>query len=131
MRRAILLLIATFIVLLAGGIGTALAEPQNTQTGQNEIPIIATCDNGETYELIVVAEGQSLKPVSSEHLVVLRSTFNLFDAKTRKFIDTIVFDKGQKTGLEGDLVQCEGTVKTTLFKIGEVRIEFTFEALVT
>ena len=103
------------------------------QQGKNEIPISATCDDGETYDLIVVAEGQSLKPVrSTDHFVVKRSTFDLFDAETGEPIDTIVFDKGKKNGLEGDLVRCEGTVpRTTLFKIGEVRIEFTFEALVT
>jgi hypothetical protein len=125
MRKSfIMATIITVSVVLSSSIATA-------QQGQNEIPITAKCDNRQTYDLTVVAEGQSLKTEGPDHFVVLRSTFDLFDAATRENIDTIIFDAGKKTGLEGDLVQCKGTVTTTLFKIGEVKIKFTFEALVT
>ncbi len=127
MRRIALLLVTVLLaaVLLAGGIGTATAQP-----GKNQIEVPVKCTNGEKYTLVFNAMSKTGQIKESTSNVVVKSGTVTYITETgERTTDT--FDQGNAEGLQGDLITCRGKTTTELFGLGEVTAIFKFEGLVT
>lgn len=128
MRRAVLLLTMMFTLLLVGGIGTVVAEPQ-----KNQIRVPVVCDNGEDYTLVFNAMSKTGQVLgSTSNVVVKRGNVTYYDPDTGDLLGGDTFGgRGSKNGLQGDLINCTGTITVELFGLGEVRAVFEFQAFVT
>ena len=127
-----LTMVAFATLLLASGIGTAVAEPQ-----KNQILVPgATCDDGVDRTFVINGEGNvGQTNESTSNIIIATSSFEFFAPEDRKrkepIADPVIVDNGQKEGLQGDLITCRGVVLTELFRLGEVRVRFEFEGFVT
>lgn len=129
MRRIVLLLVTVLlaVVLFAGGIRTAAAEPQ-----KNQIEVPVTCSNGEQYTLVFNAMSKTGQVRGSTSNVVVKSgTVTYSDPDTGEPIRGDEFGgQGNKKDLRGDLT-CQGEVVAELVGLGPVRAVFEFQGFVT
>jgi len=134
-----LTMVAFATLLLASGIGTAVAEPQ-----KNQIPVSATCDGGVQRTFVINGEGnvghinesKEKNESTEKNIIIATSSFEFFAPEDTEMAelpiaDQVIVDNGKKKGLEGDLITCRGVVLTELFRLGEVRVRFEFEGFVT
>ena len=128
MKRGTLMLTTVMFatLLLASGIGTAVAEPQ-----KNQIPVSATCDGGVQRTFVINGEGNvGHINGSTDNIIIATSSFK-FLAPDRE-IPPVIVDNGKKEGLKGDLIRCEGEVPDIeLFRLGKVTVVYEFEGFVT
>lgn len=130
MRRIALLLVTVLLaaVLLAGGIGTATAQP-----GKNQIEVPVKCTNGEKYTLVFNAMSKTGQIKESTSNIVIKSgTVTYFNPDTGEQVGSNeVGGQGKKKDLRGELITCSGTVTTELVGLGKVRAVFEFQGFVT
>ncbi len=129
MRKVVFLLgvVLAAAVVFAGGAGTAVAEP-----GMNQITSTAQCDDGEEYTFTINAMGKAGKlEGTTSNLIIKSYTLEYYDPDSGQLLTTIEYGGGKKTGLQGDLITCEGENTTEIFRFGLVRIEFELEAFLT
>jgi len=122
-----LTMVAFATLLLASGIGTAVAEPQ-----KNQILVPgATCDDGVDRTFVINGEGNvGHINGSTDNIIIATSSFK-FLAPDRE-IPPVIVDNGKKEGLKGDLIRCEGEVPDIeLFRLGKVTVVYEFEGFVT
>ena len=130
MRRITIMLTTTLLtaVLLAGGAGMAAAEPH-----KNQVLVPASCgDNGEQqYTFVLNAQGNAGQIVGSNSNIVIKSyvaTYTNVDTG-ETFVD--IYNSGNKTGQQRDLISCSGETKYVDNVFGEVTVVFKFEGFVT
>ena len=134
MKRGTLMLTTVVFatLLLASGIGTAVAEPQKNQILVSD----ATCDDGEQRTFVINGEGNvGQTNESTSNIIIATSSFEFFAPEDRKrkepIADPVIVNNGQKEGLQGDLITCNGEVTTELFRLGLVTVVYEFEGFVT
>ncbi len=104
MKRMALVL-AVAMVLAVFGSGIAAADPINSKNAE---VFQITCDNGQSYQVVVVAGLPAHIVGSSRNIIPVEFTFTATDPDTGEvlFSDTVPVGKGKKTGLQGDLITC-------------------------
>ncbi len=104
MKRMALVL-AVAMVLAVFGSGIAAADPINSKNAE---VFRVTCDNGQTFQVVVVAGLPAHIVGSSRNIIPVEFTFTATDPDTGEvlFSDTEPVGKGKKTGLQGDLITC-------------------------
>lgn len=143
MRRVALLLTTTLLtmMLLAGGIGTAAADPLKNY----RLLVPASCQiDGEVekFEFVINGEGVAghvIGKTSNIMPVQDTSTYTYKDPDTKKTVEVEVVDQlGQflkndynKKGLRDNLRICEGTVEYEDPELGTVKVDFVFQAFFT
>ena len=140
MRQAYFLSAMLFTaVLCVSGIGLATAEPQKNQIVVVTEPCIP---NGQTYTFVIngMSKTGHVVPNDTEvdvlkgrnvNVVVKQFTVEYFDIPSEEKVGSDVYDAGNKVGLQGDLISCNGTTTTELQGLGLVRADFVFQAFVT
>ena len=119
-------------LLLASGIGTAVAEPQKNQILVSD----ATCDDGEQRTFVINGEGNvGQTNESTSNIIIATSSLEFFAPEDREreepIADPVIVNNGKKKGLQGDLITCNGEVTTELFRLGKVTVVFEFEGFAT
>jgi hypothetical protein len=99
------LVLAVAMVLAVFGSGIAAADPINSKNAE---VFRVTCDNGQTFQVVVVAGLPAHIVGSSRNIIPVEFTFTATDPDTGEvlFSDTEPVGKGKKTGLQGDLITC-------------------------
>ncbi len=128
MKKMVLLLTMALLaaVLLTSGIGVAAAEPQ-----KNQILVPATCDNGQSYTFVINGMskvGQILG--STNNIAIKRFTVTYLDPDGN-LIGGDEFDRGNKNGVQRDLINCAGRTTTEIQGLGLVTAVFEFQGFVT
>jgi len=116
------------MALLAGGAGSAFAEP-----GKNQIEAeTSSCSNGQNYAFVINGMGKAWQLQGSNgNLVVKNYTLSYFDPDSGEFIGSDTYGGGKKSGQQGRLISCVGETTTDLVGIGTVRVVAEFDAFVT
>lgn len=127
MRRRAPLLAAVMLAatLLVGG--TAAAEPH-----KNQVPVVASCDNGKNYTFVLNAQGNSGHIAGSKSNIIIKSyvaTYTNADTGETLFVDT--YNSGNKRGQQRDLISCSGVTTYVDNVFGEVTVIFEFQGFVT
>jgi hypothetical protein len=122
MRNA-LLLAATMAIAAVLAAGTASADPVNSKNARI-IPI--TCDNGQSYQIVVVAGLPGHIVGSTGNIVPVEFTFTAIDPETGEelFSETESIGQGNRVGLQDDLITC--TTAPVTFVDPETGEEMTF-----
>ncbi len=122
MRNA-LLLAATMAIAAVLAAGTASADPVNSKNAEI-IPI--TCDNGQSYQIVVVAGLPGHIVGSTGNIVPVEFTFTAIDPETGEelFSETESIGQGNRVGLQDDLITC--TTAPVTFVDPETGEEMTF-----
>ncbi len=122
MRNA-LLLAATMAIAAVLAAGTASADPVNSKNAEI-IPI--TCDNGQSYQVVVAAGLPGHIVGSTGNIVPVEFTFTAIDPETGEelFSETESIGQGNRVGLQDDLITCTTAPET--FVDPETGEEMTF-----
>jgi len=113
------------VVMLASGVGTAVAEPQ-----KNQIRVPVTCDNGQSYTLVIngMAKTGLLIDSTDKNIVITSYTVTYYAAEGSE-IDT---DKWKSGAKRDDILDCGGRVRADFEGIGEdVTAVFVFRGFLT
>lgn len=112
-------------VLCVSGIGPADAEPH-----KNQILVKASCNNGQNYTFVINAMSKTGHVLGSTDNVVVKE-FTVTYKKNGEVIRVDVYGSGNKKGLQGDLIHCDGEAEIELQGEGLVTAIFDFQAFVT
>lgn len=129
-----LTMVAFATLLLASGIGTAVAEPQ-----KNQILVPgARCNDGEQRTFVINGEGNvgHINESTEKNIIIATSSFTFFapedEERTEPIADPVIVNNGKKKGLQGDLIRCWGEVPDIeLFRLGKVTVVYDFQGFVT
>ena len=119
MKRALLLLATTGITALLA-VGIASADPVNSPNAEI---ISITCDNGQSYQVVVVAAGLPGHIVGSTGNIIPVS-FTAIDPETGEELFSESIGQGNRVGLQDDLITC--TTAPAVFVDPETGEEITF-----
>jgi len=99
------LVLAVAMVLAVFGSGIAAADPINSKNAE---VFQITCENGQTFQVVVVAGLPAHIVGSSRNIIPVEFTFTGTDPDTGEvlFSETEPVGKGKKKGLQGDLITC-------------------------
>ncbi len=105
MKRALLLLATTVITALLA-VGIASADPVNSPNAEI---ISITCDNGQSYQVVVAAGLPGHIVGSTGNIVPVEVTFTAIDPETGEelFSETESIGQGNRVGLQDELITCE------------------------
>ena len=122
MRRTILM-VATMAIAVVLAVGIASADPIN---GKNAEVLTISCTNGQTYQVVTTSGNPAHIVGSTGNIIPVEFTFTVTDPDTGEvlFSETGGVGKGNKVGLQGDLITC-ATEPVTEF-IPELGQEGTF-----
>jgi hypothetical protein len=140
MRRAYFLSAMLFTaVLCLSGIGLAAAEPQ-----KNQIVVGAECEpDSQMYTFVINGMSKTghvvpstdvdVSKVRNVNVVVKQFTVEYYDIPDGNLVGSDVYDSGNKEGLQGDLIYCEGETPDPieLQGLGPVTAIYKFQAFVT
>ncbi len=140
MKRVALLATTTLLaaMLLAGGIGTAAADPLKNY--RLLVPDVSCEGSSEKFSFVINGEGVAGHIIGSKGNIM-----PVKDTATYTYLDQIdengdplppvtVYDQlgqGKKNGLQRDLKTCEGTVEYEDPELGTVKVDFVFQAFFT
>ena len=122
MKRMALVL-AVAMVLAVFGSGIAAADPINSKNAE---VFQVTCDNGQTFQVVVVAGIPGHILGSTRNIIPVEFTFTAIDPVTEEvlFTETEGVGQGKKVGLQDDLITCTTAPQT--FVDPETGEEITF-----
>ncbi len=142
MKRVALLATTTLLaaMLLAGGIGTAAADPLKNY--RLLVPDVSCEGSSEKFTFVINGEGVAghvIGKTSNIMPVQDTATYTYKDPATGEIVEEEVVDQlGQflkndsnKKGLRDDLKICEGTVEYEDPELGTVKVDFVFQAFFT
>lgn len=120
-------------ILVAAMLAEGTFSPAKAEPGKNRIEAETTsCSNGQNYEFVLNGMGKAWQvEEGNANLVVKRFSLTYFDPTSGEPLGSDTYGEGNKNGLEGSLIACEGETTTELRGIGLVRVVAEFEALVT
>lgn len=120
--------VAALLAAYGGATGVAVAEP-----GKNRITVPdAECDDGQTRTLVVNAMGKSVDIAGDDaSLIVKEYTLTYSDPTTGDPLGVEEYGGGQKKGLDGRLITCEGQTTTEIFGLGLVTIDYDLRGFLT
>ena len=103
------------VVMLASGVGTAVAEPQ-----KNQIRVPVTCDNGQSYTLVIngMAKTGLLIDSTAKAIKITSYTVTYYDKDGNKVYED-EFDSGTKINSRDDILDCDGQVTADFEGIGD------------
>ena len=128
--QALLTTVLTFILLIVGALGTAIAEPK-----KNQIVVPAKCktEDGQRFTTTFVINGMAktgLLTDSTGNIVVTSYTISYYDDQGN-LLDTDTFNSGTQLNSRDDIVSCSGQVDTTLQGLGDVTAVYEFQGFLT
>jgi hypothetical protein len=139
LRRTYLLLAMFTALLCLSGIGVAAAEPPELQ--KNQIPVVASCRNGQDYTFVINGMSKTGDvEESTSNVVVKQYIVEYREFRSREFVGSDeyvnpVIESGNKKGFKGDLIQCTGETPPSapieLEGRGLVTASYEFQAFVT
>ena len=128
--QALLTTVLTFILLIVGALGTAIAEPK-----MNQIVVPAKCktEDGQRFTTTFVINGMAktgLLTDSTGNIVITSYTVSYYDDK-HNLLGTDTFDSGTHLNSQDDIVSCSGQIETELQlrnqNLGEVTVDYEFQ----
>lgn len=130
MKRTVQVLMVLLIApaFASSIIGQAVAEP-----GKNRIEAeTSSCSNNQNYTFVINGMGKAWHiDGSNTNLVVKEYKLTYFDPSSGERLGSDTYGGGNKPGLEGHLITCEGETITELQGLGLVRVVAEFDAFVT
>jgi len=128
--QALLTTVLTFILLIVGALGTAIAEPK-----MNQIVVPAKCktEDGQRFTTTFVINGMAktgLLADSTGNIVITSYTVSYYDDK-HNLLGTDTFDSGTHLNSQDDIVSCTGLIDTTLQGLGDVTAVYEFKGFLT
>ncbi len=103
--KRIALVLAVAMVMAVFGSGIAAADPINSKNAE---VFQITCENGQTFEVVVVAGLPAHIVGSSRNIIPVEFTFTATNPDTGEvlFSDTAPIGQGNRVGLQDDLITC-------------------------
>jgi hypothetical protein len=121
MRRVSLATLLAILLVFGASAGAALAAPVNSPKAEF---FTVTCDNGETYDIVVSAGNVAHILGTTDRLVPHHFTFTLVVNSEELFSESEGTGKGNKTGLKVRLMTFELEFPLTIDDFTEEEIEF-------
>ncbi len=108
--KRIALVLAVAMVMAVFGSGIAAADPINNKNAE---VFQVTCDNGQTYTVVVTGGNPGHIVGSTRNIIPVEFTFTAIDPDTGEVLFSETEPaKGNKTGLQRDLITCETAPQT-------------------
>ncbi len=109
--KHIALILTAAMILAAFGSPIAAADPINSKKAE---VFQITCDNGQAYEVVVAGGLPGHIVGSTGNLIPVEFTFTAIDPDTGEilFSETAAVGKGEKKGLQRDLITCTTAPQT-------------------